>query len=616
MCGIAGILSFGNSLPSVNQIKEQSSILQPRGPDNFDAVGYKNAILCHHRLSIIDLDSRSNQPLRYGKMIISFNGEIYNFKAIRNELEHEGLTFNTSSDTEVLVAACSTWGVKYALKKVKGMFALAIIDTESNQLTIARDVFGQKPLYYGSFEDEFVFSSDIRFIKKRQSNLTLDLKSLDFYFQELSMPQPRTIWEEVRQLSPGTYSCIDMNTGFSETKSYHEFDFSAKKYTWDEALYCVEESLLSAVLRRTESSIPIACFLSGGIDSGLIVSLLAKNSSAKVNTFSVGFREEEFNELKDAKRLAMQYDTNHTEMLIEPNISDVVFNVLSDIGEPFGDSSLIPSYLITREMGSAYKVALSGDGGDELFGYPSYAQAYALEQLLHKKGLHVPKLKIAISKLNSRLGIGPNLGGFKQYLSSAPDYNLLRRDMAFSDDELDNLLEDRTTHFGKDYLSNCWSILKNQGLTNKVIGGSLKSRLLNDYLVKVDRASMLNSLEVRSPFLDVDLAQLSFQIPNSIKFKNYNAKALLKELAKKYVDVNIEKRPKSGFGIPINHWLRNELKPLLYEYLSSEQLAKHGLFQENCVRRLMDEHMTGKADNRHQLWCLLSFQIWYERNMA
>jgi asparagine synthase (glutamine-hydrolysing) len=333
-----------------------------------------------------------------------------------------------------------------------------------------------------------------------------------------------------------------------------------------------------------------------------------------VNTFSVGFREEEFNELPYAKELAEKYGTNHMELLIEPDIEEDIHSILSDLGEPFGDSSLIPSYLVTKEMSKFYKVALSGDGGDELFGYPSYADFFELETFFNRVPKRYRNLKINGSKLFSRLGVGENLGRFKKYVTNQPNGNCLKRGMVFRKNELNMLFQNRKPDYTGDYLNQCWSSLNEATLTDRVIAGSLKSRLLNDYLTKVDRSSMMNSLEVRSPFLDKHLGSLAFSIPNSVKFNENQPKALLKELAKKYIDPKIHERKKAGFGIPINHWLRKELKPLLSEYLSTGSLKKHGLFNESFVDTVVKEHLSGSIDHRHKLWCLLSFQIWFENH--
>ena len=241
----------------------------------------------------------------------------------------------------------------------------------------------------------------------------------EYYFQELAMPQPKTIWKQIQQIEPGYIYEVDTKNLTITKNNYHKIDFDYKKLDWNESLERVEVALERAIKKRMVADVPVSCFLSGGIDSGLIVSLLAKNSAEKVNTFSVGFKEDDFNELPFAKELAQKYDTNHLELVIEPNIADDIYSILSDLGEPFGDSSLIPSYLVTKEMSSYYKVSLSGDGGDELFGYPIYADFYQLESLFNSVPKHFRKLKINGSKLFSRLGLGDNLGRFEQFLNKS-----------------------------------------------------------------------------------------------------------------------------------------------------------------------------------------------------
>jgi asparagine synthase (glutamine-hydrolysing) len=613
MCGIAGHLHL-NLPPDLGSLEAHSKCFQSRGPDNYGAKVIKNLGLCHRRLSIIDLDDRSNQPMETGALSIVYNGEIYNFQELKAELITSGKTFKTASDTEVILAAYEYWGIEKTLERLEGMFAFALFDDRRSKLFLARDIYGQKPLYWHKGADQLLFSSDIRFISGQVSNLTIDEDSLNFYFQELAMPQPKTIWKQIQQIDPGHFLEVDTKNLDTVTRNYHQFDFNQSQMGWEEAMEKVEVALEKSIMKRMVADVPVACFLSGGIDSGLIVSLLAKNSTEKVNTFSVGFREEEFNELPYAKQLAEKYGTNHMELLIEPDIESDIYSILSDLGEPFGDSSLIPSYLVTKHMATFYKVALSGDGGDELFGYPSYSDFFELETFFDKVPKNYRKLKINGSKLFSRFGIGENLGRFKNHISTPPNGDCLNRGMVFSSNEMNLLFQNQKLDYTGRYLDLCWNSSNASTITNRVVAGSLKSRLQNDYLTKVDRASMMNSLEVRSPFLDKHLGSLAFCIPNSVKFRGSQPKALLKELAKMYIDPKIHQRKKVGFGIPINHWLRKELKPLLSEYLSSGNLKKHDLFNEKFVNNVVNEHISGSEDHRHKLWCLLSFQIWFENH--
>lgn len=613
MCGIAGHVHLKNSL-QLEKLENYSRCFKTRGPDNYGSAIFNNVGLCHRRLSIIDLDDRSNQPMKVASNIVVFNGEIYNFLRLKEELIGLGRKFKTSSDTEVLLTAYDEWGIKYTLQKLEGMFAFAIYDTVAEKLFLARDIYGQKPLYWYTDSTQLIFSSDIRFISQQTSGLEIDNDSLDFYFQELAMPQPKTIWKQIEQVDPGYYFEFDVSNLNLNKACFHEFDFSQKNIDWHEALNSVENALQNSISKRLVADVPVACFLSGGVDSGLIVSLLANNSTDRINTFSVGFKEDDFNELPYAKKLAERYGTNHMELLIEPKIEEDIHHVLSDLGEPFGDSSLIPSYLITKEMSGHYKVALSGDGGDELFGYPSYSDFFELETFLNEVPRYYRNTKIIGSKLFSRLGIGSNLGRFKDYIDNQPRGECLKRNMVFKPNEVSMLFQLPTSSFSQNYLDDCWYSWNANSITDQMIAGSLKSRLLNDYLTKVDRSSMMNSLEVRSPFLDRELGQLVFSIPNSLKFRGNQPKAILKELAKRHIDPDIHKRKKTGFGIPINHWLRNELKPLLDHYLSPESLKRHNLFHIDFVQKVVDDHVSGSIDNRHKLWCLLSFQIWFENN--
>lgn len=619
MCGIAGIINFDSEhLVEAEKLRQMNSWMQNRGPDNEGYWIDQNIGLAHRRLSIIDLSELGHQPMLTSeeKIAITFNGEIYNFATLQSELKQKGVSFRSNSDTEVLLYGYREWGIEQLLQKIEGMYAFCLVDREQGVAFLGRDVFGKKPLYVHHNQKSISFSSDLRSISKQGIDLTLDLEALSYYLQELGVPQPKTIWKEVQQVRPAHYLTISIGQGKVEQKRYRTISHSNKlDISEQEAESKVEEMLTKAIMKRTVADVPVACFLSGGVDSGLIVSLLAQNSSTPVNTFSVGFGEEEYNELPYAKQLAERYNTNHTELIIEPDITDIVDHVVGDMGEPFADSSIIPTYLVSKAMAQHYKVALSGDGGDELFGYPNYAYYHKVDEFLKAHSSSSSrKMAVMKSKITSRLGSAENLGALNNSAMTEDNGLALMRKMAFAENNLQGLLNNAPAGYTRKYMDKAWLRSDGKSFADRVFAGSLDSRLLNDYLVKVDRGSMMVSLEVRSPFLDADLAEFAFQIPNHIKFKNNEPKHILKHLAVKHIDKDMFKRQKSGFSIPLKTWLRNELKELLQDTLSADSLRKSGVFNPEQVQRLVTEHVSGTSNHEHRLWALLCFESWYQRH--
>lgn len=617
MCGIAGILNFDQRPVDRADLQQMNDFMVSRGPDNEGYYVFNNIGLAHRRLSIIDLSSAGHQPMlsMEERLFITFNGEIYNFPTLRKELESLGAMFRSNSDTEVLLEGYRHWGGEKLLQKTEGMFAFVLIDTYKNKALLARDRFGQKPLYFYRDANRLVFSSDIRSVASQCDQLSLNYGALEHYLEELAVPQPASIYNEIKQLRPGGMMEVDLKSGQGEEQTWWRYTFGGQvQIDEEEALAETEKKLIEAIKARTIADVPIACFLSGGVDSGLIVSLLAQHSAEQVNTFSVGFAEEDFNELPYAKALAERYGTNHRELIISPDINQLIPQVYGELGEPFADSSILPTYLVSREMVQHYKVALSGDGGDELFGYPAYVWYHQVDRFMQQyPDARSRKLAVMKSKVMSRLG-GKNLGALAHSLAEENNGRALMREMAFSSNDLSKLLVKSPEGYTKKYLDAAWKNAGADTFADNVFGGSVASRLLNDYLVKVDRASMLTSLEVRSPFLDARLAAYAFRLPNDVKFKGDSAKYLLKKLAEKYIAPDITTRKKSGFSIPVGQWMKKELKPLVTDMLSNDRIAKAGIFNPAKVQQLLTAHLDGSADHTHRIWSLLCFELWREKS--
>lgn len=622
MCGIAGIIktNYGEVRPEELTVLDQ--FLQERGPDNTGHWVDKNIGFTHTRLSIIDLSNTAHQPMtaENEQFVITFNGEIYNFKTLREALHKNGMTFETESDTEVLLKGYMHWGMQTLLENVEGMYAFAIYDKRTNTVNFARDRFGQKPLYYFYDNDQFVFSSDIRSIWKYVPNLEMNYASLDYYLTELSSPQPHTIWKNVQQLDPAHWMCLDLSNNSIEKHNYWKIDYGYKnRLSLSETIDEVEKHLINAITKRTISDVPLGCFLSGGVDSGLVVSMLASNSKERIKTFSVGLNTAhgELNELPEARIVADRYNTDHTEIIAEANVIEHLPGLVKYIGEPFGSSSIIPSYLITKEIRKNVTVALSGDGGDELFGgYYDYGIAYQTDvytQLFPTKWKR--DFNTWANKLMNKISPSDTNYGSLETYHQFEGWERLYRIMGISPNEKYQVYTDEYKNrkeaiFTKEYLNEIWNQFPYKNHTDTLFHASLQTRLLNEYLVKVDRSSMLNSLEVRSPFMDHTLAEFSASIPNQYKFHQGQNKYILKHLATKYIDPDMFKRTKKGFGIPVQAWLKNELKDYMRDHLLSDRFKQRGIFNAQSIERMVNDHIESKGDYTHVLWSLLCLEIW------
>jgi len=617
MCGIVGGLSFtGDYLFDRVELNEASSFLRYRGPDDSGKVFIETTntrvAFAHTRLSIIDISASGHQPMisYSGKTTIVFNGEIYNYQALKTDLLAKGYVFNTKSDTEVILNGFECWGIEPTLRKLDGMFALALFDKESESLFLARDPFGKKPLYYFVGDNKLAFSSDIRsFGKIRDIQLTLDLHSLGYFFAELSTPLESTIWEEVKKVKPGSYMKYDQS-GVSAYKPYWKV-----RYTEDcnlgrkDIIENTEFLLGNAVKKRLVADVNVSALLSGGLDSSLGVAKMAEHSGGRVRTYSVGFKDANFNELPFAKQVAQRFNTEHTELIVDAKNFDDVNSLILEFGEPFADSSMIPTYLMSMEISKKEKVVLGGDGGDELFGgYHSYYFAHKFDKvkeltLFHPfaQGLHKIYPSYRTDFLNRLLS-----------QTKLPSYSLLNRGLGFSEVELERLLPnpDFSKSLSREH-KQVWeehSQHSSNDLIN-VLSASLKTRLLNDYLVKIDRASMYASLEVRSPFLDKDLTEFAATLtPNQLFYKT-GTKSILKAVAEKYFTQDFIHRKKMGFAVPVGDWFRDDLMLEMKEIILGGRQSLVN-FNYEFIEELIHQHTDRLADHTHKLWSLYVFHVW------
>ncbi len=622
VCGIAGAVSFENE-DIETFLARALEDMRFRGPDAHGLQRVGNVGLGHTRLSIVDLSEAGHQPMfsPSGEVGITFNGEIYNFPALKQELQSAGCEFRTRTDTEVLLQGYEYWGLSGLLQRIEGMFALGLLDSREHLLILVRDHFGKKPLYYYQDESCFLFSSDLRTIhRQKREKLTFDEVALDYYLTEVSVPQPRSIWKQVRQLPPASYLKLDLRSGAKQIQRYWELP----REEWlqpspAEAERTLRELLIQAVSKRTIADVPVGCFLSGGVDSGLVVALLSQVSEGPVRTYSVGISGED-NELPDARIVAERYRTQHLELMATPQLAEDLPRIVSQLGEPFADSSLLPSFCICQAMRQQVKVVLSGDGGDELFGgYAEYLRAYRTDRFLERYPRWIRWLVVQADKVWARLlkRRGENLGSLWTHSRQLP-HDRLYRHMGFSQRDrqmlyLPGVARERAGR-AEQILDELWRENARGDCADSLMRTSIRTRLLNDYLVKVDRASMMNSLEVRSPFLDKALTEWAFRLHPKVRFGAGEQKWLLKNLAEKEVDAGIRARPKRGFGIPVREWLCGPLRDQVMQLADAQgPLAGMGLFDLGHISRVCFEHLSGRVNHSDRIWTLLILKLWLEQ---
>jgi asparagine synthase (glutamine-hydrolysing) len=648
MCGFSGFITkdFKNIDP-ISILKNMGDAIRHRGPDDsgewFD---FNSGVgLSHQRLSILDLSSAGHQPMHSlsGKYIIVFNGEIYNHLEIRNVLEEKGYKVNWKghSDTETLLASIDYLGIEETLKSAIGMFAFALWDKEKNILTLGRDRLGEKPLYYGWQGDTFLFGSELKAIRKHPSFIgEIDRGSLALMMRHGYVPSPFSIYKGIFKLNPGNLLYLSLENKEPKKIIYWSGKDiiekgSRNKYIGNKSDAVNELDLLlkDAVYKQMiASDVPLGAFLSGGVDSSLIVSLMQEQSSKPIKTFSVGFNEEKFNEAGYAKAVAGHLGTDHMELYVsEEDILSVIPKLSELYDEPFADSSQIPTFLVSQMAKKYVDVSLSGDAGDELFcGYSRYTSASKAWNKLSYIPLPLRKLlatsisSISIETLN-RL-TSPATKIFPSYLG---DVNI--GDKLHKGAELIKHKNIQGLYHG---LISSWNnpedlvigarepatILTNSVLqpkTNSTVESmmaiDLLSYLPDDILTKVDRAAMGVSLETRIPFLDHRVVEFAWKLPLEYKLQDGVSKWILRQVLYKYVPKKLIERPKKGFGVPLAKWLRGPLRDWTELLLNEERLRREGFFNAEMVQNMWQEHLSCKRNWHHQLWNVIMFQSWLEK---
>ena len=623
MCGITGIVRRDGAQIDRELLGRMNDAIRHRGPDD-DGFYFSDGVgLAMRRLAIIDLKS-GHQPIHNADrtLWIVFNGEIYNYRELRKQLEALGHTFYTDSDTEAIVHAYDEYGTECP-KHLRGMFALAIWNERDKSLFLARDRVGKKPLLYAQTNDELIFGSEFTALLTHPSiSREVNYEAIHHYLSFISVPAPLTAYQAIRKLEPGHW--LLWRDGESKLERYWQLDFSHKvNISEQDAGERVSELLRDAVRVRLMSEVPLGAFLSGGIDSSAVVALMAQESGERIKTFSIGFEEQDFSELHHARRVAEHVGADHHEFIVRPNAMEILPTLVEHYGEPFADSSAIPSYYVSRETRRYVTVALNGDGGDECFaGYERYA-AMSLAQRYTKllpaalrQGV-VANLAKALPEFRTRSPLAKG----KRFLKAAslsPIQRYLRWISAFDESAKLDLYSDDFREQTKDFstvsIIQPWFAKANgSGIVDASLLTDTMTYLPNDLLVKMDIASMTVSLEARSPFLDHHLMEFAASLPEKLKLRRMTTKYLLKRVLKDLVPAENLSRGKMGFGVPVGHWFRGTMQQFLRETLLSEKALARDLFQRTRVRQIVDQHVEGKVDHSHRLWSLLMLELWFQR---
>ena len=620
MCGICGIVNFNNKPVDRKVLHEMTDAFVHRGPDAQGFFIENNTGLGHRRLSIIDLQT-GDQPIYNEDRTLSlvFNGEIYNFRQLRAELESKGHVFHSHGDAEVIVHLYEEYAHN-CLKFLEGMFAFALFERKNRKLFIARDRLGKKPLVYWHNNEGFAFSSELKsllcapFIERN-----VDIEALNLYLSFRYVPAPWTMFKNVKKLPPAHY--LTIVDGKIEIKRYwrliHRLGQRRKFSEYKEGLL---EKLDQAVAKRMVSDVPIGIFLSGGIDSSAIAALMSKHSAGPLNTFSVGFSNQLYNELDFARRIADKFKTRHHELIVRPDVLRVLPEIIKHYGEPFADYSCIPTYYLAEFASRSVKVVLTGDGGDESFaGYYRYTacQLAELSSLLPK--FMIRSINAFIQMLSASDDIRKinwQIKRFFKSLSSDPKERYLRWISSFS-------REERTLLYNDDFLpyinprqdmavfNGYYENINSRDFSDRTRQAEIESYLPYDLLVKTDIAAMAHSLEARSPFLDHKFMEFAATIPYDLKLHNFNNKYILKQSFKKMLPREIIRRKKQGFGLPVGEWFRGPLKEYVTGILLDPMTIKRGYFNKNYVQTVIDEHINRQFDNGYKIGTLLMLELWH-----
>jgi asparagine synthase (glutamine-hydrolysing) len=650
MCGLVGILTGGDPT-NLTCISAMTDKIVSRGPDDQGHWVDETAgiALGHRRLSIVDLSSAGHQPMRSesGRFVISFNGEIYNHMTLRDELEksQQVSTWHGHSDTETLLAAIETWGLEQTLRRSTGMFAIALWDRQERVLSLARDRLGEKPLYCGWQQGTFLFGSELKALKPHPAFIgDIDRGAMTLQLRHNYIPAPFSIYKGIGKLPPGTILRLDASAivrkddietatpYWSLTDAVAHGQADPYTGTDAEAIEALDQLLRNTIAQQMMADVPLGAFLSGGIDSSTVVSLMQAQSSRPVKTFSIGFNEAGYNEAVYAKEVAQHLRTEHTELYVSPQQAmDVIPRLPTLYDEPFSDSSQIPTFLVSEMTRQHVTVSLSGDAGDELFG--GYNR-YLLANNLWGKVSRVPPwvrawgtsmlTALPPDQWNKLLGPFQRLMPIKWRLSNLGD-KIHKGAGVLRNSSLEMLYNDLISHWtnpsslvigGNEpntLISDPDPFFSSLGGIERMMALDTLTYLPDDILCKVDRAAMGVSLETRVPFLDHRLVDFAWRLPMNMKIRDGQGKWILRQVLYKYVPKELIERPKMGFGVPIDSWLRGPLRDWAESLLDESRLRQEGFFNPAPIRQKWMEHLSGKRNWQYHLWDVLMFQAWLEK---
>jgi len=591
-----------------------------RGPDSDGFYADGEIAMGMRRLKIIDLDT-GDQPIHNEDKTVwvVFNGEIYNFKELRRDLIQRGHSFYTQSDTEVIAHLYEEYGDD-CVKFLRGMFAFCLWEGEAKRLLLARDRIGIKPLYYSLNNGQLVFASEIKpILESKEASSQINFTALDYYLTFLYIPAPLTIYEGINKLLPG--HILVFQNGKVEISSYWELNPNVERFKDDKGpIFEIRQLLNEAVKLEMVSDVPLGALLSGGLDSSCIVGMMSKLVNEPIKTFSVGFEEKysSYDELEYSRQVAKLFNCEHREFIIKPDIRQTIQQVMNFMDEPFADSSAILNFLICKEARQFVTVALSGIGGDEVFGgYPRYQGAMSAANfqklpLFLRRGLKGLANFIPESRKSGNSG-----GRLKRYLSSAPlsfeekyvswisYFNAVNKNKLYSG-EFKSRLQDKPRYIHFDYLTDSFG----QDLASRANYLDMRTYLPDDLLIMADRMSMANSLELRVPLCDFHLIEYVYAMPFDIKLKGFRLKGLFREVLNDLLPQNIINKRKQGFMVPLADWLRNDLKGFVREVLDENNVRKRGLFNPAEVKKIVEDHFKGRRVNTHQIWALFILELW------
>lgn len=625
MCGICGKVDFRNPKIEETLLRKMCQVLTHRGPDDEGIYLSKHVGLGHRRLSIIDVEG-GHQPMsnENGTLWIVFNGEIYNFPELRKRLIAQGHIFKTVSDTETILHLYEEKGMDCVLE-LRGMFAFAIWDVPRQRLFLARDRVGKKPLYYYSDERRFLFGSEIKAILQDETiPREVNPETLHHYLTFGYSPSPHTMFKGIHKLPPAHY--LVMEAGGIRTKSYWSLDYREK---WKGSFETLEERLLEklkeAVRIRLISEVPLGAFLSGGLDSSTIVALMSEIGRAPVKTFTIGFEDEDYSEIRYARKVSEYFHTEHHEFIVKPDTMKILPRLIWHYNEPFGDSSCIPTYYLAKLAREYVTVALNGDGGDESFaGYDRY-KAGKFSLWLE----HLPRFILmagskgaALLDLLSSNGHRGRYTKARNYLETLSQYPSLWERYSrwinyFEENEKETLYEEDFKQQLKgggpssELFRKRMDFEKSMGVVDQLMRLDTMTYLPEDLLVKMDVATMAHSLEARSPLLDQEVMEFAARLPEWMKLRGWTGKYILRKLAARILPSEILSRPKMGFGVPIGRWFQNDLKDSLYGILLDPKSLRRGYFKKEGLLRLLDEHIQKRRDHSFKLWALLNLELWH-----